>query len=77
MLFWAATALVFSFNAAVLAYAMHVLVSAATVARILSSMFAVIAATLLLGATYFASVSLVLPLRAVGLPNSLTALLGF
>jgi len=58
MLFWAATSLIFSFNAAVLAYSMPVMVSAMTPAKILSSMFLVIALVFLLGATFFASFGL-------------------
>lgn len=59
MLFWAAASLIFSFNAAVLAYSMPVMVSAVTPAKILSSMFLVIALVFLLGATFFASFVLI------------------
>jgi hypothetical protein len=59
MLFWAAASLIFSFNAAVLAYSMPVIVSAVTPAKILSSMFLVIALVFLLGATFFASFVLI------------------
>ena len=55
MLFWAATSLIFSFNAAVLAYAMSVMVSAVTLARILSSACSAVSIIFLLGAGFFAS----------------------
>jgi hypothetical protein len=58
MLFWAAASFIFSFNAAVLAYSMPVMISAVTPARILSSTFLAVALVCLLGATLFASFGL-------------------
>jgi hypothetical protein len=58
MSLWAATALIFSFNAAVLAYSMLVMIRTVALARILSSLFVVISVICLLGAAFSVSSAL-------------------